>query len=1006
MKGYLIAILMLKTFATNSQTIIPRFETLGVNEGLSQNSVYAIYQDKEGFMWFGTGDGLNRYDGDEIKVYKTKSDLNKKGNSNLIRGRLCEDQKGNIWFSTESGLYYYDKMQDMVKEGFLFPELSSGILYYYLLGVDDDQTLWLLNRHIGVVSFRTTDREWKKYEYSFTPDFSQLSDEYMTMDEENNIWYSWYINDGMLKFDTKKKKYESIFRGKDFSSVCFGKGKYYISNKKFIYRYDSLTSVTDSFRTDHHPLFNFVDSYGNLWSSKSDEGLLYFDFASRKSRQYLRSLSGNRSLSSNIIRTLFEDRSGNLWIGTDGGGVCKLDLKPPFFNLFPMNEGDYPAITDYFIKSLYEDREGRIWFGTLKGFNIYSHHDGSIRHFDYQDRESHSLQGNIVSSLFRDKEGNTWIGHDRGISLFDERNGTLIPVYLELSFEIKPFSTFIHQIMQLKNGILLAATSAQILMIKKEKDGKYKGTSKFYNIKDVPGAVTWIIEQPNGNLWFTSNNAGLFFSSFMHDTLIIKENFFPGVSLRSVHIDKTNPIILWLASGKGLIRFDTETKKYQLFNESSGMANSYVYGILEDEKHNFWMSTNGGLIYFNRKTNLFQNYTVNEGLQSNEFNSGAFYKGESGNFYFGGVKGFNWFRSGNFPKSKGKPGVGVTSILVENIPYLKDSLFYQHKTIRLNYLQNDLVFQVAAFDYTRPQANKIQYMMKGWDDDWITTYDKQIRYRKLMPGQYTLVIRASNNMGEWSEDEKITIIMNAPFWQRTWFYIICGVLLIGIVILITRNLAQRKIKERVRQLEKQQAIETERNRISKDMHDEIGSGLTRIALMTELMNAQKQLDEKTKHDVDEIATSTRKLVETMSEIIWALNPHNDKLESLLSYLREQTQYYFEPLPIDYKIHFPDIVPDITLSNEQRRNLFLVSKEALNNALKHSAASCIEIIAIEENGKIKFSVVDNGKGFNEGKKRIGANGLKNMQQRMKDINGEIEWISQNGKGTIVNYWINI
>jgi len=176
--------------------------------------------------------------------------------------------------------------------------------------------------------------------------------------------------------------------------------------------------------------------------------------------------------------------------------------------------------------------------------------------------------------------------------------------------------------------------------------------------------------------------------------------------------------------------------------------------------------------------------------------------------------------------------------------------------------------------------------------------------------------------------------------------------------------------------------------------------------MTELMNTQKQLDDKTKQGVNEIAGSTRRLVESMSEIIWTLNPHNDKLENLLAYLREQTQHYFEPLNVDYKVSFPDSVPDAKLSNEQRRNLFLVSKEALNNALKHSSATSIEFKAEIAYDRVKFSVIDNGKGLDGALKRAGSNGLRNMQHRMNDIKGEIEWVSTNGNGTKVNYWINI
>ena len=1013
MRLSVIILSVLIHYVSASQPIIPRFETLGVNEGLSQNSVYAIYQDKEGFMWFGTADGLNRYDGEEIKIYKTQTDLSKNGNSNFIRGNLCEDKNGNIWFSTETGVYYYDRLEGHVKQGYLFDNSSYGIIYYYLVSIDSEQTLWLQNPSLGIVSFQTKTKKWIGYPIPLTAHNFKLSIRtFVTIDHENNIWCNWYNENGMLKFNTKERRYEHFFAGKNYSTIFFTKGKHFITTPQFIYRYDSLSSITDSFKLNipinNLPLavFNCMDSYGRLWSYMSNDGLKYLDFNGGKIYQYQRNISGQQLLSSNLIRALLEDRSGNLWIGTDGGGVCKLDLKPPFFNIFPINKEGYSGLRDFFIKSIYEDADKGIWFGTLDGLHKYDPAEGTVKSYFRKGKSNSEQPGNVVSSIFRDRDHNLWIGHSKGISIFDENLNTSINVVLPQSelWANQSQSTLITKIFQLQNGEIVVTTNGPLLLLKK--DRKNTRSHQYLVRVATPIAATDVLQAKDGDIWFTTPVSGVYHCSFMDDSLVIKENFFSGNDHRSIHIDELNQDILWISSSKGLIRFDTKTRKYQLYNESNGMLNSYVYGILEDGSHNFWMSTNGGLTYFNRQKGTFQNYTVNEGLQSNEFNTGAFHKGASGNFYFGGVNGFNWFRPGIFNESKTKPGVGITSILIQNTPFFRDSMFRLNKTINLNYSQNDLVIQVAALDYTRPQANKIQYRLIGWNDKWVTTYNKQIRYGKLLPGDYTLIIKASNNTGEWSDEEKIRIIISAPFWQRTWFYVLCGSILMIAVILVTRSLAQRKIKEKLRHLEKQQAVEAERNRISKDMHDEIGSGLTRIALMTELMNTHKQLDDKTKQGVEEIAGSTRQLVESMSEIIWTLNPHNDKLDNLLAYLREQTQRYFEPLNVNYKVSFPEIVPDITLSNEQRRNLFLVSKEALNNALKHSSATSIELNAEIADKKLKFSIIDNGKGLDGALRRNGSNGLKNMQHRINDIKGEIEWVSSKGGGTRVSYWINI
>ena len=242
-----------------------------------------------------------------------------------------------------------------------------------------------------------------------------------------------------------------------------------------------------------------------------------------------------------------------------------------------------------------------------------------------------------------------------------------------------------------------------------------------------------------------------------------------------------------------------------------------------------------------------------------------------------------------------------------------------------------------------------------------------------------------------------------PYQQRWWFY---PALLLAASIMgaaISRFVSARKFRKQLAAFKQQAAVEAERYRISRDMHDEIGSGLTHIALMSELIQTQKKAEEELRKDVGDISASARKLVESMSEIIWALNPQNDSLENLLAYLREQTMKYFEPFKISYAVHFPQAIPDIHLTNEQRRNLFLVAKESLNNALKHSGADRISLSMEIKEDHLHFFVRDNGRGFEAGKTKAASNGLKNMRKRMDDVNGNFEIIT-NDTGTLVHFWM--
>jgi signal transduction histidine kinase len=587
-----------------------------------------------------------------------------------------------------------------------------------------------------------------------------------------------------------------------------------------------------------------------------------------------------------------------------------------------------------------------------------------------------------------------------GFSIFNEKRNKFTTVPVTPRGQLTPGNIYVSSMVQLSRGDLLAATAMGLVLIKKTGKGFQ---AKVFNTGPVASQSTAAIEMDPGDIWFTCPSYGVY--GLMHaklvgDSLVLREKFFQGINLRCMHRDELERNIIWVASSKGLIKFNTLNKRFVVYDEAQGMANSYLYGILEDARHNLWLSSNGGLIYFDRKNHFFQNYTVNDGLQSNEFNTGSFYKGASGTFYFGGVKGFNWFGSIPVNKESYKPGVAITSILVNDQPFEKDSSFLSNRTISLSYDQNNLAFVFAALDFTRPQANKIQYQLEEWDRQWITTAIKTVRYPNLPPGRYLLKVKASGPGEIWSDQQSVIIIIKAPFWKRWWFYLIILITALILVVLVTRAIAQKNLRKRLQQLEKQRAVESERDRISKDMHDEIGSGLTHIALMSELIQKGERDGEELKRNVGTISLSARKLVQSMSEIIWALNPQNDTLDGLLAYTREQAQGYFEPFDIEFGIYFPDEVPHVKLSNAQKRNLFLVIKEALHNALKHAGATQIILLMAMDKECMWFTVKDNGRGLSD-KIRAGANGLRNMEKRMVDIKGSCE-IKTGSSGTVTTF----
>lgn len=1010
----LLVVAVFAGYSSAAQPIIPRFENSGVNEGLPHSSVYSILQDKKGFMWFGTADGLCRYDGSEMTTFRYTSGYAQDMVRNIVRGKMLEDRYSNIWYSNESGIYKWDAMKEAIIRTKTFDKKKYSNPEFQCVYLDESDCIWLFNRNHGILEYNTINGRITQYPLPLKNMQPGFSLKFIDVGQEGNIWLrNGNCTDPYLVFNIKSRNYTIQLADEPPHAIFFEKNQRILAyDDKLIYENADgrqirvVPKLLNGKKNSFYSFDGLRDHYGRLWMTARGAGLYCYDEKENHFHEFHHDNSKPKSLPFDLTTCLFIDRNDNLWIGTDGGGVARLDLKQPKFNLFPLSDGGYSLLNDYFTKCFYEDENGRIWFGSqTNGLNIYDPETYELINFRHETGNSHSLPGNIVGNIMKDRDGNLWVGSSGGISLFNEKKRTFETIPIENIPELFPLlNNFVNKLLQLSNGDILAATSQGIVKIRKGKDGRFKGFYYRNNGRFI-SQTTDIVEMPGNRIYATLRTLGLYLFEQKGDGYRFVSSFLAGFDLLSVRKDEKVPDILWIGSSRGLIRFNTVTHAYRLWYEKNGLANSHVYGSLEDSAGNLWLSTNKGLSFFDRKQNRFDNYSFQDGLQSNEFNSQAFLKSRSGTFYFGGVKGFNWFDPGYAGREQPKPVAAITRIEINELAFQKDSAYLRNQTITVPYDKNDFNFQFAALDYTRPGANKISYMLMGWDAGWIMTDNRLARYANLPPGEYTLRLRITNTSGIRSNEETLHIVIQAPVWQRIWFLTAVALLLLAVIVLITYRLAQQKARRKLRLLEKKIAIDAERNRISADMHDEIGSGITHIALLSELIQNQQKEGVELKNDIHMIATSARSLVQSMSEIIWAMNPQNDTLENLLAYTREQSQRYFESFEILFDISFPDAVPDIRLNNEQRRNLYLVTREALNNALKHSGANAIQLKLTITGTACCFTVSDNGKGIRERMNRPGSNGLTNMKKRMSEIGGTIEWLMPE-QGTTVKYCLNL
>ncbi|MBS1487775.1 MAG: hypothetical protein JST43_09310 [Bacteroidetes bacterium] len=973
---------------TCGQDAVQNFQILDVDKGLSQNSVYGMYQDKRGFLWIGTADALNRYDGKKIKYYRAPFNPSEPYNANYIRGNIAEDKNENLWYYTENGLYRYNRKTDQVEK--IFSPQKAGLkrVDFKVVFVDDRQRVWLFNSSAGIAYYTIGTGEFKLF--SFPTQLNQA--DYFPRDAKRYgdcIWYGVNLHDGLYRFNTRTLVTDHFFENEAVAFIRLKKGGYYKADFSTIHYYDSTKKTTEIIslplsKPNHISIVSLSeDEYAHVWIATRHEGLWKYERQTKQITHFQNQVFNNTSIPTNNLTGLLMDRNKNLWVSTEGAGVGWLSTKSPLFKSSIASQ-QQNLKANLFVRSIAEDSKQNIWIASLQN-PIYqlTPPTGQIKTIPQFEK----LKISNASFLKVDTKKNIWIGQDATISKLDSAGNLVAQSELHSTFPLQ-----FNRLIELNDGrMMLAWTGGLATILQKGKSFQVQRVVENFSANDVA-------EMANGSLWVGAKNIGLRQYAKTSEGYQLKQVFFDNLDVKSIHFDQKDPHLIWLATDLGLVRFNEATQQYKVLTEKDGLNNSYVYGILEDKKERLWCSTNGGISCLDKITGTIINYTSKDGLQSNEFNSGAFYEGASGNFYFGGVKGLNWFN----PKESDADSTLARSTITEffvNDRALTDSIILKNK-LELSHLHNDLSIRFSVFDFSKPESNKVKFQLLGWDEKPLTTYNLYADYKNLTPGKYTLVYSASTGNQHWGKEQRFYITILSPFWQRWWFYVSVIALTIVTIAFLVEYVIRQRYRLKIIELEKQNALERERRRISMEMHDDIGASLTQITLISELAKHQPQKEDS----FNQIAQTSRQVVLSMNEIIWSLNPDHKTFEQLMSYLRDQLHNILEPSGINYSIVLPE-QGNFSLNHILIRNLILVIKEATNNALKHAQATTIEIEGTLKGNNFSIQISDNGIGF-EPKEGMAGNGLRNIARRVKEMEGRWEVTSASLKGTTLTVHIKL
>jgi ligand-binding sensor domain-containing protein/signal transduction histidine kinase len=805
-----------------------RFDHIGIEQGLSQSSVQAILQDSHGFLWFGTQDGLNRYDGYSFKIYKPDPDAPNSLSDRWITS-IAEDRDGYLWIGSRLGLNRYDPRTEEFTH-FLHDDGNPASLsdnYINVLYVDKSGNLWIGTSN-GLDMYQQTAGTFKHYVYH--PVKEGISGKSITAlfeDSRGRFWVGTAAG-GLNQFNPVTNTFTTYQNDPDSANSLSNDHVTSIAEDRkavlWVGTQDGLNKLqpdSDSFERFKHADADpqsivdnainalYVDRSGNLWIATT-MGLDRVNVAGKKFVHYRNDPTFAKSLSNDTVLSIYEDRGGVLWFGTYTGGVSKYDRQRDLFAYYRNDPRDKNSLSENSILSVYEDSEGYVWVGTFtEGLNRLTRFTNQVIRYQNDPATSNTISSNRIFSIAEDQDGILWIGTGDGLNRFD-RKGFAFKQYKWKSSDPGSLSSNrVYKVYVDSNNTVWVGTASGLDRFDRITESFRHYQPDTSNPHSLSGSrVNSILEDASGNLWVGTFDSGLNrfdpktdqFTRYRTDPK--NKLSLSNDSVLSIYQDSKGRI--WVGTGGGgLNLYHPETDVFTYYLEKDGLPNGVVYGILEDEKGYLWMSTNFGISRFDPEKGTFRNFDAGDGLQSNEFNQGAFAKGRDGELFFGGIEGLTVFSPSKINDSPYVPQVALTSLTQDDNPIVTGSSVETTQDVILKWPQNSLEFEFAALSYNQPSKNQYAYMLEGFDSNWhIIGTKRDGRYTNLPGGDYTLLLKASNSDGIWNENPvRINVKIIPPVWQTLFFRIMLGVIALALVAGGYR-LRTKSIQERNRQLER------------------------------------------------------------------------------------------------------------------------------------------------------------------------------------------------------------
>lgn len=979
---YLFFLVVFTQLLVNGQNAIPPLTYLTTEKGLSQAISYDIFQDSRGFMWFTSYEGINKFDSNKITKYTY--DFNDKNSfwGNLSIG-IVEDRKGNIWTGGNQCLNVYQYNQNKFEH--IKINDNSDFYHYPLFATKNAVVFQKGNR------FYINDIATYKSKLFFTDKtFKYTNFSSKTFETTSN--YVVFIK-GKSNYDSSNAKI--TFRVYEFSKSNLNSPKIYPINTTF---------DTKAFEKINE----------NTYLIGTNVGLSLFDRKTKKITSYLSS-----QFKSDV--TAIDDLDENKFlISTKNGEIYELDIAKNKIYLQPFfSEEDKNECTKNGIQRLFVDDQDNVFF-TLwgKGIACYDKNNSLFKYsFTKSDIVNQIISDQYICSilplknndvLLYTKSGDFYTVNQEGknikkianINSFNRTNfggdlylhygfnGTVYISGLDKLYELKiaekkivevnincaglQNNTFNDITIFDKNHYIIAAQKGIFIV---SKDFKKARTFDAFDANETY-LRTYLVNKKY--LYVCRPYKGFDLYIFEKNNLKKVKSFPINASIKDCYNKDNNQI--WFASTLGIIKHTINTNKVELDNSKNKWINTYLYSLLPDNSGNLWVSHNAGITKYEVAKNSTTHYNLSNGLQGYEFNTKAFAKNANGVLFFGGTNGLNIVNPNENYVTKNKPIIQLEDLKIEDKITDESLLFFEKNNIILKNNQNTFSIKPVVVNYNSSLIqHDLMYKLDGIDKTWVAGQSNQIiRYNNLPAGNYKFYVKTPDN----NQLKVIAITVNQVFWKSIWFWMLIFGFVAFAIWFTQRGYYLAQVNQQEAEIKKLKAVELERERIAHDMHDDLGSGLTAIAYLSQKQDTNTKIHEKSKE-----------LIKNMSELIWSMKSENDSIIELISYLKRYANTYCEEneLEINFTTHITD--EKLQIRGDIRKSIYLIVKEALHNIVKHSSASKVAFI-FQSDKNIELIIHDNGKGI-DFENAIDGNGLKNMTNRVEYMNGKINFTNDSG-----------